>query len=45
VNLVVKDQAEDFAQQLSIKFQQKTGLSPKVYICQAAAGVKLTGQF
>jgi len=41
INLVEKNHAINFVRQLSQKFQQRTRLSPKVYICHAANSARL----
>ena len=38
VNLVLAGNAKEFAAQVSERYQRKTGISPKVYICSAADG-------
>jgi galactokinase len=40
VNLVQAGNAEDFVAQVSERYQRKTGISPKVYICSAADGAQ-----
>jgi len=40
VNLVLAGNAKEFAAQVSERYQRKTGISPKVYICSAADGAK-----
>ncbi len=40
VNLVVSGNAKEFAAQVSERYQRKTGISPKVYICSAADGAQ-----
>jgi galactokinase len=40
VNLVRAGNAEDFVAQVSERYQRKTGISPKVYICSAADGAQ-----
>ncbi len=41
VNLVVRDQAENFARSLGTEYEIRTGLHPEIYICQASRGAKL----
>jgi galactokinase len=38
VNLVHEANAEDFAQQIAQRYQQKTGIAPQVYLCSAEDG-------
>jgi galactokinase len=40
VNLVQAGNAEDFVAHVSERYQRKTGISPKVYICSAADGAQ-----
>ena len=40
VNLVQGDNAEEFAAQVSERYQRQTGINPKVYICSAADGAQ-----
>jgi len=40
VNLVQAGNAEEFAAQVSERYQRKTGINPKVYICSAADGAQ-----
>jgi galactokinase len=46
VNLVESGQAEIFARQIAERYQQKTGITPAVYICSPAngAGAELSVQ-
>jgi galactokinase len=41
INLVEAGNAEAFADQLSGRYQQATGIKPVVYICSAADGARL----
>ena len=41
VNLVVREQAEDFARSLGPEYERRTGLHPEIYICQASGGAGL----
>ena len=41
VNLVVRDQADAFAQSLGPEYERQTGLHPEIYICQASRGAGL----
>jgi galactokinase len=38
VNLVCKENAEDFAQRIAERYRQKTGIDPQVYLCTAEDG-------
>jgi galactokinase len=38
VNLVLEENAEDFAQQIAERYRQKTGINPQVYLCTAEDG-------
>jgi len=40
INLVQAGNAKDFAAQVTERYQRKTGISPKVYICSAADGAQ-----
>jgi galactokinase len=40
VNLVREEAAPDFASQIAERYQQKTGISPQVYLCTAEDGAK-----
>src|SRR6267143_2996881 len=40
VNVVLAGNAREFAVQVSERYQRKTGISPKVYICSAADGAQ-----
>jgi galactokinase len=41
VNLVVRDQADAFAQSLGPEYERRTGLHPDIYICLASRGAGL----
>jgi galactokinase len=41
VNLVEKSATSAFAAELSAAYQQKTGLTPEIYICRASQGARL----
>ncbi|MFK7848989.1 MAG: galactokinase [Rhodothermales bacterium] len=41
IALVKKEEANDFATYLSEAYQQQTGLTPSVYVCQAEQGVSV----
>jgi galactokinase len=41
VNLVEREQAQPFAQALSLGYAAETGLQPEIYICRASAGAGL----
>lgn len=38
INLVEREQVEEFRRSVSVGYQQATGRLPKVYVCEAAAG-------
>ncbi len=38
VNLVAKDKAESFAQELAKRYEAKTGIKPQMHICRAGEG-------
>jgi len=38
VNLVHKENAEDFAKQISERYREATGIRPQVYLCTAEDG-------
>jgi galactokinase len=40
VNLVRAGDAEEFARQIALRYQQKTGIAPSVYICSAEDGAQ-----
>jgi galactokinase len=40
VNLVRASDAEEFARQIALRYQQKTGITPSVYVCSAEDGAQ-----
>jgi len=40
VNLVRASDAEEFARQIALRYQQKTGIAPSVYVCSAEDGAQ-----
>ncbi len=43
VALVMADTAVSFAQSISASYQQTTGLTPAIYVCQPSAGASVIG--
>ena len=38
INLVREENSQDFAKQIAVRYEQKTGIVPQIYLCSAEDG-------